>query len=240
MRAAGADIGRPKRTDRELGAVTSLGALMDCWRREHRTEQPQHYRLYANVQVNSCSFVKDGILSPRRYTALQAPARRYLFISKEANISADGAESWCGKGFWLREVAAGSCPQTNFSRRLGMLYSAAVSGDFARPDKSGSLLPEIAFMNLNKRGGASRCCWHTLRCYTQKYAGYIRREIELIGPQVIVCCGGGVQNLLEQYVGADALRPYTVLSVYHPSYRCADEKHLAKLHDRLLARGLCR
>ena len=224
MRTKKLDVGCVSRSYQELAATDTCEELMRYWKQEHLEERPEHYRSYGSEQIDKVSFVEDGILSPRRYTALQAPAKRYLFISKEANISMDGEESWCGKGFWLREVAAGSCPQTNF----------------ARPDKSGSLLPEIAFMNLNKRGGASRCCWHTLRCYTQKYAGYIRREIELIGPQVIVCCGGGVQNLLEQYVGADALRPYTVLSVYHPSYRCADEKHLAKLHDRLLARGLCR
>ena len=44
-------------------------------------------------------------------------------------------------------------------------------------------------MNINKRGGASSADLIKLNDYAEKYKQYIKREIEIINPDYIVCCG---------------------------------------------------
>ena len=67
----------------------------------------------------------------------------------------------------------------------------------------------------------------TIPGYTNKYAGFIKREIDMIKPDIIICCGSGLRHLLGE-IGICSPR-YTVIEVYHPSYRISDKRHLEKL-----------
>ena len=67
----------------------------------------------------------------------------------------------------------------------------------------------------------------TIPEYTKKYAGFIKREIDMIKPDIIICCGSGLRHLLGE-IGICSPR-YTVIEVYHPSYRISDKRHLEKL-----------
>lgn len=48
---------------------------------------------------------------------------------------------------------------------------------------------QIAFMNINKRGGSSSTDFKELNKYAEKYKEFIKREIEIINPDYIICCG---------------------------------------------------
>lgn len=48
---------------------------------------------------------------------------------------------------------------------------------------------QIAFMNINKRGGSSSTDFKELNKYAEKYNEFIKREIEIINPDYIICCG---------------------------------------------------
>ena len=84
-------------------------------------------------------------------------------------------------------------------------------------------------MNLNKRGGFTKCHQRILREYVQKYRDLIEEEIKIISPDIIVCCGVGIRDdLLKKYVHIpDENVP--VLEVYHPSYAISYENFLSKL-----------
>lgn len=51
----------------------------------------------------------------------------------------------------------------------------------------------VAFMNINKRGGFTEC-ETDLDDYVEKYKDLIDREIKIISPDIIVCCGMGVRT----------------------------------------------
>lgn len=44
-------------------------------------------------------------------------------------------------------------------------------------------------MNINKRGGSSSTDFKELNKYAEKYKEFIKREIEIINPDYIICCG---------------------------------------------------
>ena len=67
----------------------------------------------------------------------------------------------------------------------------------------------------------------TIPGYTNKYAGFIKREIDMIKPDIIICCGSGLRDPLGK-IGICSPR-YTVIEVYHPSYRISNKRHLEKL-----------
>ena len=72
-----------------------------------------------------------------------------------------------------------------FSKRLAMLVNAIKLNDYMSIDKNHEGLKEVAFINLNKRGGYSYCIWETLDEYVKQYAEYIEKEIQLISPDIL-------------------------------------------------------
>lgn len=67
----------------------------------------------------------------------------------------------------------------------------------------------------------------TIPGYTHKYASFIKREIDMIKPDIIICCGSDLRDPLGQ-IGICSPR-YTIIEVYHPSYRISNKRHLEKL-----------
>ena len=70
----------------------------------------------------------------------------------------------------------------------------------------------IAYMNLNKRGGFGSTNFAHLKHYVVKYRGYILKEIEIINPDIIVC-GGTCRTLNNLNIKCSEIR-----NDYHPAY----------------------
>ena len=120
---------------------------------------------------------------------------------------------------------------TGFSSGLALLANAILNENFETPEKDISALRYVAFMNINKRGGFTECKTDLLRDYAQNYKDLIDREIKIISPDIIVCCGSGVRDCLS---GVDSCKSLPVLEVYHPSARYkTDTDRLKKLEDEL-------
>ena len=58
---------------------------------------------------------------------------------------------------------------------------------------------QIAFMNINKRDGSSSTDFKELNKYAEKYKEFIKREIEIINPDYIICCGSYCQIIDHVY-----------------------------------------
>ena len=198
----------------DLNHVTSVDQLFSIWQEAHCTEKDTSY-LGKNIPKHV--FLPDGIIAADQY---QAAKQKVLFIAKEANWFQADAEVSPDEPvetmFWHREVAFGKVDKTQFSYRLAMLANAIMSGNFTSIDKSHEVLQSVSVVNLNKRGGYSYCVWDTLNSYVKAYQDFIRRQIEMIQPDLIVCCGYDVKWLLTEY----ALAPNcsNIVWVYHPSY----------------------
>lgn len=217
---------------KHINACSSVGELLPLWKLAHKCEVNTDY-IAGNVPAYA--FLPDGIINEESF-AKSSP--RVLFIAKEAywygehdddKAAAKNAETVM---FWHRRVAYGEVPETIFSKRLSMLANAIFNDDFKTINKDHTALRSVAVINLNKRGGFVGCVWKTLEEYVKRYAEFISQEIELISPELIVCCGDGVRWLLENYIRLD--KQIKVISLYHPScWSISDEKYLQMLQKAL-------
>lgn len=207
-----------------------LEKLFDEWRKRHISED------YSNDKISKNNFIPDGIIDEASY--MQSP-KKILFIAKEAaclkkgNTIEKNFEIAQNDGFWCRRVVLGEEGGTRFSSGLALLANAILNENFETPEKDISALRYVAFMNINKRGGFTECETDlaAYAAYVEKYKDLIDREIRIISPDIIVCCGMGVRDCLS---GVDSCKSLPVLEVYHPSARYkTDTDRLKKLEDEL-------
>lgn len=205
-----------------------LEKLFDEWRKRHISED------YSNDKISKNNFIPDGIIDEVSY--IQSP-KKILFIAKEAacldkrkKTAKENFETAQNDGFWCRRVVLGEEKRgTGFSSGLALLANAILNENFETPEKDISALRYVAFMNINKRGGFTECKTKLLRDYAQNYKDLIDREIKIISPDIIVCCGSGVRDCLSN---VDSCKSVPVLEVYHPSYWLVkDTDKLKKLED---------
>lgn len=218
------------------------------WQAMQQKESYEEYLKYGASEIAKDSFTYDGVIDPPEYAKQDT---KYLFISKESNIenkNDQGPFRADGDIFWLRDVCFQKQEPKIFSKGLAMLANAIYSLDFESVNKCHDVLNKVAFMNLNKRGGLSeskpKTNTHKSKVktnthkskgktipeyeeYTIKYAGFIKREIDMIEPDIIICCGSGLRDLLGK-IGICSPR-YTIIEVCHPSDRKSDKYHLEKL-----------
>lgn len=203
-------------------SYSSLNELFDEWKNQHKKESDSEYLEYKGGNVPKISFLPDGIIEEKQFNLKKEKGKSVLFIAKEAYwFSENDSEEKCLKAlntpmFWHREVSFGRVDETMFSKRLSMLINAYYSNDYEVSDKNHLNLRSCAVLNLNKRGGFAYCKWKTLSGYVLRYCKYIRKEIELINPDLIICCGRDVKWLLDTYICIDTAAK--VVAVNHPSY----------------------
>ena len=215
-----------------------LEKLFDEWRKRHISEDYSNDKISKNKisknKISKNNFIPDGIIDEASY--MQSP-KKILFIAKEAaclkeeNTIEKNFEIAQNDGFWCRRVVLGEEERgTRFSSGLALLANAILNENFETPEKDISALRYVAFMNINKRGGFTEC-ETDLDAYVEKYKDLIDREIKIISPDIIVCCGMGVRGCLS---GVDSCKSLPVLEVYHPSARYkTDTDRLKKLEDEL-------
>lgn len=145
--------------------------LFDEWKRE------RHYPY----------FIEDGVFDE---TVWQTQPYKVLFVLKEANWE-NGNADMCA--FLLSEVSPTYWTTWNNIAR----WSKAIleGGDYPRyvskSDKT-YWLRRIAAMNLKKVGGDAVAENETIYSYGQQDRVYLKRQIELYTPDLIICCGRGV------------------------------------------------
>lgn len=79
----------------------------------------------------------------------------------------------------------------------------------------------IAIMNLNKRGGgksiSNKYLLEYFEPYVEKHQDFIKREVEIINPDLIICCGNVPFNLMLKY-GLTNVYKDKAMHMWHPSY----------------------
>lgn len=202
-----------------------LEKLFEEWQERHESEN------CSSENISKSNFIPDGIIDEASY--MQSP-KKILFIAKEAaclkeeNTIEKNFETAQNDGFWCRRVVLGEEGGTRFSSGLALLANAILNENFETPEKDISALRYVAFMNINKRGGFTECKTK-LSDYAENYKDLIDREIKIISPDIIVCCGSDVRTCLSNI---DSCKSVPVLEVYHPSYWLVkDTDKLKKLED---------
>lgn len=216
------------------------------WSNAQENEQDNVWKLTngGNANISKSHFRRDGIIDETTYDNERV---KVLFISAEANdndysaltnhrpnsvndyreYSETGNETWKGR---MRERLAEMYKVISDTERNAMSNPEAVL--------------HFAIMDINKRGGGSDIKnGNHIKEYCRYYAQYIRREIEIIDPDIAAIIGTNLykMNLHEEFLGAisESDRSYfklsgkkvPILSLWQTSYYQGRNKPLNGYED---------
>ena len=200
-----------------------------------------------NVNITKGHFRRDGIIDEATF---EKEPMKVLFISAEANDNEysaltntspntiddyrdyhfSGNETWKGR---MRE-------------RLAELYKV-ISGTERGAMSNPEAVMHFAVMDINKRGGGAQIGKGThIEAYCRYYQRFIRREIEIISPDVVAIIGLNIYDmrLHSKYLGAleENGRAYfdinkkmvPILRLWQTSFRYAKNEPLPGYEDNLL------
>lgn len=144
-------------------------------------------------QTGNEYFAKDGIVCPEQWAKEKV---KLLFLLNETHGSSNDLLQY------LYNTKGGEgATWHNVVRWANLLLDGEpFSGDFYTDDAL-NVCRRIAVMNLKKTPGAGRIDKKTFVPFVQENREYIRREIELISPALIVC--GGNWRFVKKYIFSD-------------------------------------
>jgi len=216
----------------EMTKTEALNKLFDCWQQK--------------VNAEGERFSADGIVEDEKYSNARW---RCLFLLKEPNDHGDD----------IREHAriAASNPGHRIRQYLtwGNLarWSYGLLHDFAEFDaieNAWESLLEVAVMNLKKTPGLAAANSASLAAFARHPGNrdFIIEELRIIEPQVIICCGRPVWELLREVVGENLTNDVgndcfthdgiPILAHYHPAYWAPGPRRLYEPLMTALRRAL--
>lgn len=159
----------------ELNNIDCHDTLLDVWEN--------------NFPTDKWHFNRDGIISPEHWNNADV---KVLFILKETNgakqnvVSAitralTARKSGWWKGKVLRRVGRWAYGLINYSGEVPAFKEAKMYGKEASWS--------IAYVNMRKTAGGARTNKKSFDTHVKEYAPYIRRQVELIKPNIVVLGG---------------------------------------------------
>lgn len=213
-----------------------LEDLFNRWMERQKEEKGWEKTTVGGREILRWHFTKDGMVDPEAY---EASHYKILVVLKEANIADNKTEEWLkehridDQRYWYREFVNGTIqdgvwkdedgcrkksdniPQKESIGRMAYLlqkYAKNQKIDDDRPSgkEIQNAVKQVAFMNLNKRGGAQKTNEKVLGAYVEEYKKEIKEEIEILQPDYIIWCAG--KDLIEKI-----LEQENVIEMYHPA-----------------------
>lgn len=194
-----------------------LQVLFADWQEAQKNEPDSSWRITngGNSNITKAHFQIDGIIDEEVFSDEK---RKILFISNEANGNEYGAKeravSNCLDDYRTYYEIGYDDWKGKMRERVCALYKiAAGRGDISDSDAA----IRFAFMDLNKRGGGASVKGgeHIVK-YCEIYADFIRQEIEIINPDMVIWLGTNTydRNIACRFLGAKDIdhKRYFVLS----------------------------
>lgn len=192
----------------------TLDELFDLWKEAQAVEEEWEKTTlikdsWTKKEKLRRKFTADGIVDSKAY--LNASCK-VLVVLKEPNISDNKPDDAFDRSddhrIWYNEFVDGkynpalgkiedgndnpSCQKQLIGRMSYLLQeyweTQSVDGNVPTAKQIQDALKKTAIMNLNKRGGDKKVEKTIFKNYCKKYEVFIKREIELIDPDVIVWC----------------------------------------------------
>lgn len=209
---------------------------------------------WMSERPNYKAFSHDGVLSSNPDDYFEADVR-IMFLLKEAPAGLYASTSKIDAGM-IRGIDAtskskGNSP--NFWKLLGMwtyvidAVSCGVEPDlsdfYGFHNKGGYPLSNVAYVNLKKGNGRSYSTWSDLKRYAGNDRDFLNEQIEMLDPDVIVCCGTyrvyaelvcdgeippGSQNVPVRNIDNGRI----VIDWPHPSRRCSPDSDFFEFKER--------
>ena len=203
----------------------SLDELFCLWQKAHMAEENPEKTFPQSPDGKKPpkdafrgSFCLDGITSAKGHEKgidyELKPHVDVLFVLKESNTG--GKPEKKGK-FWFDGNPEQS-ERIDYCKKFVKILKILDANENCR----------FGYMNLNKRGGYRRTHLPSLKRYVKKYAKFIKKQIQLHSPKIVVFCGCydvAVSNVLDmdKWKGKSDTanidgEEMTLHYVYHPSY----------------------
>lgn len=152
------------------------------------------HELYFEKWIESYSeslrgeFHRDGVINEEVFSNEK---RRILFVTKEPNSKDGNYDKY--KGADLRKIWGEICLKKPFDRNIARWTRIICDGD----DPGGSVswqdiartMQRVAIINLKKLAGSGSENREEICLYSYNDREFIRKQIELINPNVIIACG---------------------------------------------------
>lgn len=199
----------------QINNVNKLEELFDLWRLAHTLEENHQKTTVEGMEKDS--FVADGYISEKDYD-------RVLFILKESNLL-----DYRGKGmpsmrsqeaFYESYLHNGEDNRPKQKEKIGrMACYLLTQNEKPNEDEIKNALKNSSFMNLNKRGGANYDI--KVSAYTEKYVDFIKMQIEILNPNVIVCLGTFdlIQSNQLNVINGETV---PTINMWHTAYRMSN------------------
>lgn len=181
--------------------MNSIEELFNKWKAKQSGENEYCWH---DSGISKESFTKDGIVCEEIWDELKNnKKKRVLYLLREANGNSskeiNNAILVDDGRFWFQDCVNDEKNNLGKSIFKRIVEMQKVINEYENKPRA-EVLKEVAYMNINKRGGHSYVDWKILNNYAKEYSAFIKREIELINPDVIVCCGT-YWTLIDQICG---------------------------------------
>lgn len=228
-----------------------LQVLFADWQEAQKNEPDSSWQITngGNSNITKAHFQIDGIVDEEVFADEQ---RKILFISNEANGNEYGAKervvSNCLDDYRTYYEIGYDNWKGKMRERVCALYKiAARRRDISDADAA----IHFAFMDLNKRGGGASVKGgeHIVK-YCEIYADFIRQEIEIIDPDVVIWLGTNTydRNIACRFLGAKDIghkryfmlfgKQVPIIRMWHTAYYQSKIESLPGYRDKTVGK-LC-
>ncbi|WP_040886650.1 uracil-DNA glycosylase family protein [Marinobacter santoriniensis] len=158
----------------EISGIDCLDKLMDAW--EGAFPEGWHFN-------------HDGVISKDNW---DSSGKRVLFVLKETNKAKQNVVTAINRAI---EVKKSGWWRGKVLRRVGRWAYGLQNYDGVVPPIKDAKLNEksaiksIAYINIRKTAGKARTNRKTFDAHANEYASFVRRQVELINPDIVVLCG---------------------------------------------------
>lgn len=196
--------------------------LFEKWKQEHKDDKLYEYD---TPSIDGKIIPKENFISDGFCISNVIKENTILYISKESHeYDKDSIinKEKINEYKYLKKCFADN-KNTSFPSRIRGMQEIL-----------GKDIKDMTFMNINKRGGFSYTNMAVLNTYAMQFSDNIVNEIEIINPEIIICCGIGLKRIINMvYTKCDKELNRPIVEVNHPSYVISKEKYLDSFREEL-------
>lgn len=196
--------------------------LFEKWKQEHKDDKLYEYD---TPSIDGKIIPKENFISDGSCVSNVIKENTILYIAKESHeYDKDSIinKEKINEYKYLKKCFADN-KNTSFPSRIRGMQEIL-----------GKDIKDMTFMNINKRGGFSYTNMAVLNTYAMQFSDNIVNEIEIINPEIIICCGIGLKRIINMvYTKCDKELNRPIVEVNHPSYVISKEKYLDSFREEL-------
>lgn len=196
--------------------------LFEKWKQEHKDDKLYEYD---TPSIDGKIIPKENFISDGFCVSNVIKENTILYIAKESHeYDKDSIinKEKINEYKYLKKCFADN-KNTSFPSRIRGMQEIL-----------GKDIKDMTFMNINKRGGFSYTNMAVLNTYAMQFSDNIVNEIEIINPELIICCGIGLKRIINMvYTKCDKELNRPIVEINHPSYVISKEKYLDSFREEL-------